>query len=150
MKRLALVLCIAAACGGGKKGGGDTTPTGGGGGGEEGGGGGETANSGENTSMVSGETMDEIQKMFQRKGNAVSHCLATVVDNKELPKNSHGKITLDVTISTGGKAERVSVIKSSLDNKALHECIIDRVKEIQFPQLPKTDPTTYTYAFEAG
>jgi len=144
MKRLALVLCIATACGGKK--GGDTTPTGGGG--EEGGG--ETANSGENTSMVSAETMDEIQKMFQRKGNAVSHCLSVAVDNKEIPKNSHGKVTLDVTISTGGKAERVAIIKSSLDNKQLHDCVIDRVKEIQFPQLPKTYPTTYTYAFEAS
>jgi hypothetical protein len=146
MKRLALLLCVAMACGGGKKGG-DTTPTGSG---EEGGGGGETeGGGGENSAMVSADTMEEITKMFQRKGNAVSRCLTMVVDNKELPKNSRGKVTLEVYISPAGKPERVKILKASLDNQALHNCIIERVKEIQFPSVPNTYPTTYTYAFES-
>jgi hypothetical protein len=103
-------------------------------------------NSGE---MVSPETMDEIQRMFQRKGNAVSRCLAIAVDNKELPKNSQGKVTLGVTISTAGTVGDVKVIKASLESKSLSDCVVDRVKEIQFPKVPKPYPTTYTYAFEA-
>ncbi len=102
------------------------------------------------STMVSGETMDEITKMFQRKGNAVSRCLSVVIDNKELPKNSRGKITLEVTISTSGKPTAVKILKASLDSKPLHDCVIERVKEIQFPTVPNTYPTTYTYAFEAS
>jgi len=140
---LCLVLLSVVACGGKKKQA-DTTPAGG-----------DDNNTpvdkptGDGAPMVSPETMDEIQRLFQRKGNAVSHCLAIVVDNKELPKNSHGKITLEVTISRAGKADNVKIIKKSLDSKALDQCVIDRVKEIQFPELPNTYPTTYTYAFEA-
>jgi hypothetical protein len=146
MKNLALVVLFAAAACGGKKGGGTTPPPTGGGEGE---GAGET-NVNNSATMVSAETMDEITSLFQRKGNAVSRCLAIVIDNKELPKNSRGKITLEVTITPAGKPERIKVLKASLDSKPLHDCVIERVKEIQFPTLPNTYPTTYTYAFEAS
>lgn len=139
MNKLALVLLMVAACGGKKA---KTTPeltdepkvTDNGTGGEP---------------MVSADQMDEIQKMFQRKGNAVSRCLAMVVDNKELPKNSRGKVTVELTISPSGKPENVKILKSTLESKPLHDCVIDRVKEIGFPAVPNSYPTTYTYAFEA-
>jgi hypothetical protein len=145
MNKLVMVVLMAAACGGGKKGG-DTTPPPTTGEGE-----GETVTNVNNSeTMVSGETMDEITSLFQRKGNAVSRCLSIVIDNKELPKNSRGKITLEVTISAAGKPEQIKILKASLDSKPLHDCVIERVKEIQFPTLPNTYPTTYTYAFEAS
>lgn len=100
--------------------------------------------------MVSPDTMDEIQRMFVRKGNAVSRCLSFAVDNKELPKNSHGKVTLGVVISRSGKADEVKVIKATLESKSLNDCVVNKVKEIQFPEVPKPYETTYTYAFEAS
>ncbi|HEU0036822.1 MAG TPA: AgmX/PglI C-terminal domain-containing protein [Kofleriaceae bacterium] len=139
-----LSICVAA-CGGKKKGatttpddqtsGADPTTTD------------STDNSG---SMVSPDTMDEITRRFQRKGTAVSRCLAMAVDNKELPKNSHGKITLGVTIGTAGKVDDVKIIKQTLEgSKSLDECVLKNVREIEFPQVPKPYETTYTYAFEA-
>lgn len=106
-------------------------------------------NNNDPSNVVSAETMDEIQRMFQRKGPAVSRCLAFAVDNKELPKNSRGKVTLEVTITTSGSAGEIKVLKATLESKSLTECIVSKVKEIQFPAVPKSHPTTYTYAFEA-
>ncbi len=100
-------------------------------------------------SMVPPEKIDEIEQLLNRKGGLVSRCLAVAVDNKELPKNSHGKITLDITIQPNGKAEPVKVIKATLESKALEACVVGQVREIQFPQLPKPYPTSHTYAFEA-
>jgi len=99
--------------------------------------------------MVTPEKMDEIEQLLNRKAGLMSRCLAVAVDNKELPKNSHGKITLDITIQPGGKAEPIKVIKATLESKALEECVIGHVRDIQFPQLPKAYPTSHTYAFEA-
>jgi hypothetical protein len=99
--------------------------------------------------VVSADTMDEIQRMFQRKGGAVSRCLSFAVDNKELPKNSRGKVTLEVTITPSGAPGEIKVLKATLESKSLTDCVVDRVKEIQFPHVPKAYPTTYTYAFEA-
>jgi hypothetical protein len=100
--------------------------------------------------MVAPETMDEIERRFRRKGDAVSRCLSFAIDNKELPKGSKGKVTIGVTIARDGKADNIKIIKSSLDNQSLMDCVVARVKEIQFPEVPKAYDTTYTYAFEAS
>ena len=100
-------------------------------------------------SMIPMEKMDEINRLLDRKRPTVSRCLTMVVDNQELPKGSRGKMTLGITISPGGKATKVDVIKDSLDSKKLEECVIGKVQEIEFPQIPSTYQTTYAYAFEA-
>jgi len=100
-------------------------------------------------SMVPPEKMDEITRLLDRKRPTVSRCLTMVVDNQELPKGSKGKMTLGITISTAGHATNVKVISSSLESKPLADCVIGKIQEIQFPDLPKEYETTYAYAFEA-
>lgn len=138
--RALLLAGIAIGCGGKHA---DTTPTTGGGAG------GETAERASGGDQVSPETMDEINRSLDRKRPIVSRCLAIAVDNKELPKNSSGKITLEIVISPAGKAEDVKIVRSTLESKTLTSCVIHHVEEIQFPQLPKRYETSYTYGFEA-
>lgn len=98
--------------------------------------------------QVAPEKMDEINRSLERKRPIVSHCLAMAVDNKELPRSSRGKVTLEIVI-VGGKAETVKVVRTTLESKSLADCIIKHVQEIQFPELPKPYETSYTYGFEA-
>jgi len=98
--------------------------------------------------QVAPETMDQINRSLERKRPIVSHCLAIAVDNKELPRNSRGKVTLEIVI-VGGKAETVKVVRSTLESKSLDDCIIKHVRDIQFPELPKPYETSYSYGFEA-
>jgi hypothetical protein len=99
--------------------------------------------------MVPPDTMDEIQRRFDRKRPTVSRCLSAAIDAKELPKNSRGKITLNVTVMPGGKAGEIKVVKATIESERLTSCVISKVKEIVFPDVPKPYPTSYTYAFEA-
>ena len=139
---LIAVVVLAAACGGGKKGGSTTVdetrgePT-------------EAQPTDNSANMVPPEKMDEITQLLDRKRSIVSRCLAIAVDNKELPKRSRGKVTLDIVIAPSGKAETVKVINATLESKSLTDCVIGHVRDIQFPELPKSYPTSYTYAFEA-
>jgi hypothetical protein len=103
--------------------------------------------SGEN--MVPPETADDIQRRFERKRGTISRCLSAAVDAKELPKNSRGKITLNVVIMPGGKAGDIKVVKATIESERLTSCVIGKVREIAFPDVPKAYPTSYTYAFEA-
>jgi len=98
--------------------------------------------------MVPLEKMDEINRSLERKRQIMAHCLATAVDNKELPKNARGKVTVEIVIA-GGRATSVKVVRASLESRTLSECVISHVKEIQFPELPKPYETSYTYGFEA-
>ena len=140
LSRALLVAVLAAGCGGGKHA--DTTPSGDGD--SEGG---TVANHG--GEMVPPEKMDEVKRSLDRKREVMSRCLANAVDNKELPKNSAGKVTLELVIGTSGKADSVKVVRATLESKTLNECVISHVKEIQFPDLPKPYETSYTYGFEA-
>lgn len=130
------------ACGGGKKGE-TTTPA------EESEVAAEEPQVAEDSDMVPMEKMDEIQRLLERKQPIVARCLASAIDAKELPKNSRGKMTLAIVISEAGKADDVKVVNKRLESAVLETCVIDHVKAIQFPTLPKRYPTSYTYAFEA-
>jgi hypothetical protein len=99
-------------------------------------------------SMVPPDKQDEIRRAFERKRETVSRCLAIAVDNKELPRNSKGRITLEIVI-TAGQASSIKVVKASLDSQTLHDCVIKKVKEIAFPSLNQAYETSFTYEFEA-
>jgi hypothetical protein len=133
-----LAVVLFAGCGGKQNS--DTTPTTGGGD--------ERAERARGGDMVPPEKMDEINRILERKGKAVSRCLTMAVDNKELPKNSAGKITVELVIE-GGKVTSIKVVRATLESKMLTECVLAKVREIEFPQLPKPYETSYTYGFEA-
>ncbi len=106
------------------------------------------ASDGTNSEQVPPEQMDEINRNLERKRPIVAKCLAIAVDNKELPRASRGKITLEIVI-VGGVAETVTVARTTLESKSLESCVIGHIRKIQFPVLPKPYPTSYTYGFEA-
>jgi hypothetical protein len=99
--------------------------------------------------VVPADKIDEIRKSLDRKRPVVARCLASAIDNQELPRSASGKITLDIVISPAGKAESVKVTRSTLASKQLESCVIGRVQDIAFPELPRVFETSYTYGFEA-
>ncbi len=102
----------------------------------------------ESGDMIGADKMDQVNKNLDRKRETVSRCLAIAIDNKELPKNSKGKITLEIVIANQ-HATSVKVVSSSLDSKSLTDCVINKVNEVEFPQMPKSYETSYSYTFEA-
>jgi hypothetical protein len=99
--------------------------------------------------VVPPDKFDEINRQLSRKRAVMSRCLALAVDNKELPGNSRGKVTVEIVIAPSGTAETVHIVRASLKSKMLDDCVIGHIKEIAFPQLPRSFETSYTYAFEA-
>jgi hypothetical protein len=143
-KNLLLLVVLAAACGGKNKNdaeeGGATIDT--------------QATTGDPTdrsgSQVPAEKMDEVNQVLGRKQMIISRCLSAAVEAGEAPKGTHGKITLEIVISPAGKAEKVDVIKTSIEAKSVQGCVKRHVEEITFPTLPKTYETSFTYAMEAN
>jgi hypothetical protein len=138
------LVTVALGCGGGPRA--DTTPAAGTAGGEAQAGDG---GSGSGSEVVPPEKIDEINRQLSRKRAMMSRCLAIAVDNKELPKNSHGKVTVEIVISPSGTADSVKIVRASLESKMLDDCIIGHIKEIAFPQLPRAFEMSYSYGFEA-
>jgi hypothetical protein len=144
MKKMLILAVLAAACGGKNKGA------------DEGGNGtiDTQATSGDPTDrsgeMVPPEKMDEVKTLLDRKQMIVSRCLSDAVTAGEAEKGARGKITLDISISPGGKATKVEVIKSTITAKTVQGCVKRKVEDIAFPTLPKQYDTSYTFAMEAN
>jgi len=140
---VAAVVAGAVGCGGGQRP--DPAPPAGGGGGDAQ----PQGQGGDAGDVVPPDKIDEINRQLARKRSVMSRCLAIAVDNRELPKNSQGKVTVELVISPAGAAESVKVVRASLQSKMLEDCIIGHIKEIAFPALPRPFETSYTYGFEA-
>ena len=138
---MVLAASLALGCGGKHA---DTTPSG-----APAGGGEAEAASGGGGDMVPPEKIDEINRSLERKRPMMSRCLAIAVDNKELPHNAAGKVTVEIVIAPSGTADSVKVVRATLDSKMLNDCVISRIKETPFPQLPHSFETSFTYGFEA-
>ena len=102
------------------------------------------------SSMVPIETMDEINRLLDRKRTQVSRCITVAVEEGEVPKSARGKVLLKIVITPAGKASTVEVLKTSLDSKSLLTCVTNNVKEIEFPKVPQDYETSYTYGFETN
>lgn len=105
---------------------------------------------GNDGNMIPPEKMDEVQTNLSRRNMVVSRCLATAMENKDVQKGTHGRITFEIRIGTHGTAESVKVVKSNIESKAVTDCATKHVQETGFPTLPAPYETSYTYAMEAN
>ena len=136
---------VAVSCGGHKNG--DTTP-------DESGpsvlgvGGGPVRD--DTANMIPPEKMDEVNQDLKRKNPVVSRCLANAMETKDVPKGTHGKVTLEIVIAPSGHASSVKVIKSDIQAETVLSCVKKHVEEITFPEFQKQYETSYTYSMEAN
>ncbi len=100
-------------------------------------------------SMIPPEKMDEVQNDLKRKEMIISRCLADAVESGDAKHNTHGKVTVELTVSTSGKAQNVKIAKSDIQTQSVLDCTKKHVEDIEFPQLPKNFETSFTYAMEA-
>ena len=99
--------------------------------------------------MIPPEKMDEVQNDLKRKEMIISRCLADAVEAGDAKHNTHGKVTVELTVSSSGKAENVKIAKSDIQTQSVLDCTKKHVEDIEFPQLPKNFETSFTYAMEA-
>lgn len=105
----------------------------------------------QSASMIPPEKMDEVTNNLKRKAGIISRCLADAMDEKEVPRGAHGKVTLELVIGTGGHADSVKVVKSDFASApSVANCVVKHVQEIEFPTLPKSYETSFTYPMEAN
>jgi hypothetical protein len=147
--RIGLVLLFAAvaACGGGKSKSSSTTDGVTGGGDESGNPCAEDPCTG---GMCPPEVLDSIQQNLLRRRTAAARCLTEAVNAGKAPKNSHGSVALSFVIGTNGKARDVKVVKSSIQNEDVERCVIAKVEEIDFGDVPIDLDWSHTYAFESN
>ena len=154
MRRWTLIAIVGAglaACGGHKP---ATSDPGTGGGGETpndgGDSGGMTSNPCSDSGMCPPETLERIKEVLDSHRLSMSRCLDEAVSAGQAEKNAKGKVTVDFVIATSGKAKNVKVGSSTIKAKSVEDCVVAKVGELAFPEVPKDLDWSYTYAFESN
>ena len=88
-----------------------------------------------------------IDKVIKRNMNQIRYCY-----QRQLTKNPKlkGNITVEFTIAKDGSVSKASINKSTVNSKAVDNCVANRFKRFRFPQ-PKDDETVIVkYPFIFG
>jgi Ca-activated chloride channel family protein len=80
-----------------------------------------------------GLSKETIQKMIKQQISSIESCYQTTLKRKSGLK---GEVVLRCAIDSNGRIEKVSLVSSTINNKPLEQCIIQKIKELNFP-IPK-------------
>jgi len=92
----------------------------------------------------------EIQLVLQQRDPSTLKCYSDVLNEKHA-RAFKGSVAVIVTLEPSGessKASDVKIVNSTLNNKDVHDCLIEKIKEFEFPKLDHGGSMQYVYHFQ--
>ncbi len=89
----------------------------------------------------------EIQLLLQQRNPSTLKCYSDVLNEKHT-REFKGNVIVVLTLETGGKASKVEVIGGSMTDKEVTSCLVEKLKEFEYPELPSKGSMQYVYKFE--
>jgi hypothetical protein len=93
------------------------------------------------------DKQSEIQLVLQQRDQSTRRCYNEVLNEKH-DRAFKGNVSLLITIQPNGAASEVQVVNSTLNNKEVHDCLIEKIKNFEFPQIEQAGTLQYVYRFE--
>ncbi len=92
-----------------------------------------------------GISKEDLQRIIKQQIPAIELCYQKALAKKP---NTQGQITLQLVIDSKGRVTKVNLVSSRSNDKKLEECIVQKVKEMNFPALMDTDQVIATISFK--
>jgi hypothetical protein len=89
----------------------------------------------------------EIQLLLQQRDPSTLKCYQDVLDEKHT-RAYKGSVVVEITVEPGAKASDVRVTGGSLNNKEVSDCLIAKLKDFEYPEVPAAGTMQYIYRFE--
>jgi hypothetical protein len=89
----------------------------------------------------------EIQLLLQQRDPSTLKCYQDVLDEKHT-RAFKGSVVVEITVEPGAKASDVRVTGGSLNNKEVSDCLIAKLKDFEYPEVPAAGTMQYIYRFE--
>ena len=99
------------------------------------------------TGGIPPEKQADIQLLLQQRDPSTLKCYQDVLNDKH-DRAFKGTVMLVLTIEPTGKASDVQIIGGTLNNKEVSDCLVEKLKDFEYPQIPNTGSMQYTYKFE--
>ena len=89
----------------------------------------------------------EIQLLLQQRNPSTLKCYSDVLSEKH-DRAFKGSVAVLLTLEPSGQASDVKIVNSTLNNKEVHDCLIERIKQFEFPPMEHKGSMQYVYHFE--
>jgi TonB family protein len=95
---------------------------------------------------ISPDKEAEIQLVLQNRESAARKCYQDVLNEKH-DRGFQGSVRVLISIQPSGQASSVKVIGGSLSDRTVQDCLVQTIKEFEFPQLTTAGDVQYEYRF---
>ena len=99
------------------------------------------------TGGIAPDKQAEIQLLLQQRSPSTLKCYNDVLAEKH-DRAFKGHVAVLIALEPSGKASDVTIVNSSLNNKEVHDCLIAKIKDFEFPQIEHAGSMQYVYRFE--
>jgi hypothetical protein len=94
----------------------------------------------------------DIQLMLQQREPSVRKCYNDVLNDGSHDRTFKGTVIVLISLSPGGKdtarVAAVKIIGGSLKNEEVNGCLLEKLKEFEYPSVANSGTMEYTYKFE--
>ena len=93
----------------------------------------------------------DIQLMLQQREPSVRKCYNDVLNDGSHDRSFKGTVVVLISLAPGGgnaKVSGVKVINDTLKNDEVTSCVVDRLKDFEYPDVPNSGTMQYSYKFE--
>jgi hypothetical protein len=89
----------------------------------------------------------EIQLVLQQRDTSTLKCYQDVLNEKH-DRAFKGTVFVMLTVEPSGQASDVKVVGGTLNNPEVGQCLVEKIKEFEFPSIPNKGSMQYEYRFQ--
>jgi hypothetical protein len=89
----------------------------------------------------------DIQLVLQQREPSVRKCYNDILNDGSHDRTFKGTVLVLLTLQPSGKGS-AKVIGGSLNNNDVNACLVEKLADFEYPQIPNEGTMQYTYKFE--
>jgi hypothetical protein len=89
----------------------------------------------------------DIQLVLQQRDTMTLKCYQDVLNEKH-DRAFKGSVLVMLTVEPSGQPSDVTVVGGTLNNPEVSQCLVEKIKEFEFPTIPNKGSMQYEYRFQ--
>ncbi len=102
------------------------------------------------TGGIAPDKQAEVQLLLEQRNPSTLKCYSDVLNEKHT-RDFKGNVIVVLTLEPAGetsKASKVEIIGGSMTDKEVTDCLVEKLKEFEYPQISQAGSMQYVYRFE--
>jgi hypothetical protein len=100
-----------------------------------------------NTGGIPPDKQADVQLVLQQRDASARRCYQDVLNEKHT-REFKGTVKIMLSLNTNGTAKAVKITGGTLNNQDVESCLVQTLKDFEYPKLDRPGDVQYEYKFE--